>query len=287
MSYVIFSDSGSDYSDSMAKKMNVRIIPLSYIMHGKEYTSITDELMKETYQSLRNKESVSTSCANVFTITKLLEEELIKGNDILYLAFSSGLSATYANGLKACDALRKKYPDRKISIVDSLSASLGQGLLLTYACEFRDQGESLEDVTRFLESNKLRMSHLFTVDEMFYLYNGGRITRSTYLVARFAQIKPIMHVTDDGKLTAIGKVIGRKKALRTMIDKVVETIDEPEKQVIYISHGDCIKEAEYVKDELNKRIQVKDIFIDYISPVIGIHSGPGTLAIFYISKHRI
>lgn len=125
------------------------------------------------------------------------------------------------------------------------------------------------------------MSHLFTVDEMFYLYNGGRITRSTYLVARFAQIKPIMHVTDDGKLTAIGKVIGRKKALRTMIDKVVETIDEPEKQVIYISHGDCIKEAEYVKDELNKRIQVKDIFIDYISPVIGIHSGPGTLAIFY------
>ncbi len=287
MSYVIFSDSGSDYSDSMAKKMNVRIIPLSYIMHGKEYTSITDELMKETYQSLRNKESVSTSCANVFTITKLLEEELIKGNDILYLAFSSGLSATYANGLKACDALRKKYPDRKISIVDSLSASLGQGLLLTYACEFRDQGESLEDVTRFLESNKLRMSHLFTVDEMFYLYNGGRITRSTYLVARFAQIKPIMHVTDDGKLTAIGKVIGRKKALRTMIDKVVETIDEPEKQVIYISHGDCIKEAEYVKDELNKRIQVKDIFIDYISPVIGIHSGPGTLAIFYFSKHRI
>lgn len=287
MSYVIFSDSGSDYSDSMAKKMNVRIIPLSYIMHGKEYTSITDELMKETYQSLRNKESVSTSCANVFTITKLLEEELIKGNDILYLAFSSGLSATYANGLKACDALRKKYPDRKISIVDSLSASLGQGLLLTYACEFRDQGESLEDVTRFLESNKLRMSHLFTVDEMFYLYNGGRITRSTYLVARFAQIKPIMHVTDDGKLTAIGKVIGRKKALRTMIDKVIETIDEPEKQVIYISHGDCIKEAEYVKDELNKRIQVKDIFIDYISPVIGIHSGPGTLAIFYFSKHRI
>lgn len=131
------------------------------------------------------------------------------------------------------------------------------------------------------------MSHLFTVDEMFYLYNGGRITRSTYLVARFAQIKPIMHVTDDGKLTAIGKVIGRKKALRTMIDKVVETIDEPEKQVIYISHGDCIKEAEYVKDELNKRIQVKDIFIDYISPVIGIHSGPGTLAIFYFSKHRI
>lgn len=110
MSYVIFSDSGSDYSDSMAKKMNVRIIPLSYIMHGKEYTSITDELMKETYQSLRNKESVSTSCANVFTITKLLEEELIKGNDILYLAFSSGLSATYANGLKACDALRKNIP---------------------------------------------------------------------------------------------------------------------------------------------------------------------------------
>lgn len=287
MSFMIFSDSGSDYSDSMAKKQNVKIIPLTYIVEGKEYNYVTDELMKQTYESLRRKEEVKTSCSNVYTIKTMLEEELKKGNDVLYLAFSSGISATYANGVIACDELRKLYPERKIIIIDSLSASLGQGLLLTYACEFRDQGETIEDIANFLEANKLRMSHLFTVDEMFYLYNNGRITKSTYLVARFAQIKPIMHTDDEGKLTAIGKVIGRKKALNTLVDKVVETIVEPEKQIIYISHGDCLDEANYVKDQLSKRIKVKDFYIGYVGPVIGIHSGPGTLAIFYFSKHRI
>ncbi len=287
MSYVIFSDSGSDYSDEMARKQNVKIIPLSYIINGKEYNFVSDELMKETYAALRRKENITTSCANEFTIYSLLEDELRKGNDVLYLAFSSGLSATYENASKACEALRKRYPERKIYLIDSLSASLGQGLLLSYACEFRDQGETIEDIANFLEANKLRMSHLFTVDEMFYLYRNGRITKSTYLVARFAKIKPIMHTDDEGKLTAIDKVVGRKRALSTIIDKVVETIDEPEKQYVYISHGDCIKEAEYVRDELSKRIKVKGFYIGYISPVIGVHSGPGTLAVFYLSKHRI
>ena len=287
MSYVIFSDSGSDYSDEMARKQNVKIIPLSYIINGKEYNFVSDELMKETYAALRRKENITTSCANEFTIYSLLEDELRKGNDVLYLAFSSGLSATYENASKACDALRKRYPERKIYLIDSLSASLGQGLLLSYACEFRDQGETIDDIANFLEANKLRMSHLFTVDEMFYLYRNGRITKSTYLVARFAKIKPIMHTDDEGKLTAIGKVVGRKRALSTIIDKVVETIDEPEKQYVYISHGDCMKEAEYVRDELSKRIKVKGFYIGYISPVIGVHSGPGTLAVFYLSKHRI
>lgn len=287
MSYVIFSDSGSDYSDSMAKKMGVKIIPLSFFMKGEEHNVITDELMKETYDLLRQKEQITTSCANVYTITSMLEEELKKGNDVLYLAFSSGLSATYNNGVEAVNKLKEKYPERKIIIIDSLSASLGQGLLLTYACEFKANGESIEDVANFIETNKLRMSHLFTVDEMFYLYQGGRITKSTYLVARFAHIKPIMHTTDEGKLEALDKVIGRKKALNTIVDKVIKTIEEPEKQIIYISHGDCLEEAEYVKEQISKKIKVKDFFIGYISPIIGVHSGPGTIAVFYFSKHRI
>lgn len=287
MSYVIFSDSGSDYSDEMAKKIGVTIIPLSFVMKGEEHKVITDELMKETYDLLRQKEQITTSCANVATIETMIEEELKKGNDVLYLAFSSGLSATYNNGVQAIKNLKEKYPERKIYIVDTLSASLGQGLLLTYACEFKNQGESIDDVRDFVESNKLRMSHLFTVDEMFYLYRGGRITKSTYLIARFAQIKPIMHTSDEGKLEAIGKVVGRKKALNTIVDKVVETIEDPEKQIIYISHGDCYEEAEYVKNQISKRIKVKDFFIGYISPIIGVHSGPGTIAVFYFSKHRI
>lgn len=285
--FVIFTDTGSDYSDAMSSKMGVKVIPLSYIVEDETYTAINDQLMKDTYQALREKKKVSTSCANIYTIKEMMEEELKKGNDVLYLAFSSGLSATYANGVEASNMLKEEYPERKIIVIDTLSASLGLGLLVTYACEFRDAGETIEDVAKFVEDNKLSLSHFFTVDEMYYLYNGGRITKSTYLIAQIAKIKPIMHVTDEGKLTALGKVIGRKKALKTIIEKVVQSIEEPEKQYIYISHGDCLEEAEYVKNKILEQIKVKDIFIDYISPVIGVHSGPGTLAVFFFSKHRI
>ena len=287
MSYVIFSDLGSDYSDVMVKKMNIKMIPLSFIMQGEEYTEITKDLMKKTYSLLRDKVDITTSCANTYTIKNKLEEELKKGNDVLYICFSSGLSSTYNNGVEACRELQEEYPNQKAYIVDTLCASLGQGLLLTYACRLRDEGKSIDEVKKFVEDYRLRMSHLFTVDEMYYLYHGGRITKSTYLVAQFAKIKPIMHTTDEGKLEALGKVVGRKKALNTMIDKVCETIEEPEKQIIYISHGDCEDEAIYVRDELAKRLPVKEFFIDYISPIIGVHSGPGTIAIFYFSKHRI
>lgn len=287
MGYKIFSDSGSDYSNEMAKKQDITIIPLTYIIDGVEYKDVNEELMKITYSALRKKVQVKTSCANEYTIEEMLEAELKKGNDVLYLAFSSGLSATYSNGVLAKERLEPKYPERKIIVIDTLCASLGLGLLVTYACEFRDQGETIEDVAAFVEANKMRMTHLFTVDEMYYLYNGGRIGKSTYLLCQIAKIKPIMHCDEEGKLKALSKVIGRKKALKTLIDKTVETIEEPEKQKIYISHGDCLEEAMYVKAEIEKRIKVKEIYIDYIAPTIGVHAGPGTLAIFYFSKERI
>ena len=287
MAYKIFSDTGSNYTDEMAKEKNVTIVPLSFFINGKEYKNSNKQIMEEVYAALRRKEKVTTGSASVYAFEEAFTAELEKGNDILYLAFSSGLSGTYANAVAAREELLEKFPDRKIIIVDSLCAALGQGLLLTYACEFRDMGETIEDVANFLETNKLRLSHLFTVDEMFYLYRGGRISRTTYLVARFASIKPIMHVDDDGHLTAIGKTIGRKSALKKMVEKVVETIEDPEKQYVYIVHGDCKEEAEWVRDELAKMFTPKEFFIDYLCPMIGAHSGPGTLAIFYLSKHRV
>ncbi len=287
MAYKIFSDTGSNYTDEMAKEKNVTIIPLSFFINGKEYKNSNKQIMEEVYAALRRKENVTTGSINTFTFEEAFTKELEKGNDIIYLAFSSGLSGTYQNAMVAKKNLEEKYPDRKIIVIDSLSATLGQGLLLTYACEFRDSGESLEDVASFIEANKLRMSHLFTVDEMFYLYRGGRITKATYLVARFAAIKPIMHVDDEGHLQALGKVIGRKATLKKMIEMIVETIDEPEKQYIYIAHGDCQDDAMWFKNELEKRFKSKGIFVDYLTPVIGAHSGPGTMAIFYLSKHRI
>ena len=287
MSYVIFSDSGSDLSNSKSKELNVKIIPLLYTIKNETYDSITDELMKFTYDSLRQREKVSTSCANIYTIQAALEEELKLGNDVLYLTFSSGLSATYANAIEACKNLRELYPNRKVHVIDSLCASGGLALLLIHACNKRNEGLGIDELVSFIEEYKLKMTHLFTVDEMYYLYNGGRINKSTYLIARFAQIKPIMHVSDEGKLTAMDKVIGRRKSLNTIINLIIETIENPEEQILFISHGDCKEDAEYIKRKVLEKINLKDVIIDYISPVIGVHSGPGTIAAFYFSKHRI
>lgn len=287
MSFTIFTDTGSDYSDKMATEMGVKVLPLTYIINGESYISITDELMKFAYNALREKANVSTSCCNVYTIQNELEKELKKGNDIIYLAFSSGLSATYNNAIEARDNLAKEYQKSKIYIIDSLSASLGHGMLVTYASKLKNEGKSIEEVVDFIESNKLRLTHLFTVDNLYHLYNGGRITKSTYLIATVAKIKPIMHVNDEGKLEALTKVISRRKSLNTLINMTLESIDSNSKDLIYISHGDCLEDALYIKRKLLEKLPESEIYIDYISPVIGMHSGPGTVAVFYFSKHRI
>lgn len=287
MSFTIYTDTGSDYSDLMARKMKVKILPLSYIINNESYVSITDELMKFTYNALRSKASVSTSCCNVYTIESEFEKELLLGNDVLYLAFSSGLSATYNNAIEAKNNIINKYPNSKIYIIDTLSASLGHGLLVTYASKLKDEGKSIEEVASFIENNKLKLTHLFTVDNLYYLYNGGRITKSTYLIASVAQIKPIMHVNDQGKLEALTKVICRRKSLNTLISKTLETIDTTNGNIIYISHADCIEDAKYIERKILEKMPQADILIDYISPVIGVHAGPGTVAVFYFSKHRV
>ncbi len=287
MAYQLFTDSGANLSEEQTREYNIKVISLPFIIEGKEYATCSNEDMAFAYKALRNKIVVNTSAASTYSIINALEEELRKGNDVLYYVFSSGLSSTYDNALLAKKKLEEKYHHNKIIIIDSLSAALGHGLLMVYAAMKQKEGATIDEVAKFLEDNKLKLNHLFTVDNMYFLMRGGRISKSTYMVARIAKIKPIMHTDNSGKLTAIGKVLGRKKSISELIELTIKTIRHPEDQYVFIAHGDCEDEANYIKEELSKRIKVKGFYVNYLVPTISAHSGPGTLAIFFLGDERI
>lgn len=217
---------------------------------------------------------------------ELFTEELEKGNDILYVSFSSALSSTYANCIAAKEEVLKKYPERKIICIDTLITSYGGGMLIYNAGLMRKQNKTIDEVAEYLECYKHKATALFTVEDLFFLYRGGRVKPSSYLLAKAINIKPLLHVDENGKLVAYGRTFGRKKSLVSLVDKMCETIEDPLNQEIYISHGDCIEDVDYVINLINKKIKVKGIKVSYIDPVIGVHSGPGTFALFYFAKKR-
>ena len=287
MSYVIISDSSCSLSKDEIKESGVKIINLSFIMKGNLYSSDSLEDIKMFYNELRKKENASTSCINVEQFIQIFEEELNKGNDVLSISFSSALSATYSNSVKARDMLTEKYPDRKIICVDTLMASYGGGMLIYQAGLMQKEGKNIDEVANFLNNNKLKVTALFTVEDLFYLYRGGRVKQSSYLLAKAINIKPLLHVDDNGRLVAFGKALGRKKSLIILLDKMISTLENPLEQEIYISHGDCIDDVNFAINYINKKIKVKNIRVSYIDPVISVHSGPGTFALFYFSKTRV
>lgn len=287
MSYVIISDSTCSLSNEEIKECGVKVINLSFIMDGKEHYSDSLKDIKLFYEKLRKKENASTSCINSQMFYETFVEELEKGNDILCVCFSSALSATYANSVAAKDEALKKYPDRKIICVDTLIASYGGGMLIYNAGLLHKQNKTIDEVAAYLEYYKHKATALFTVDDLFFLYRGGRVKQTSYLLAKAINIKPLLHVDEEGRLIAYGKTLGRKKSLISLVDKLCETIEDPLNQEVYISHGDCLDDVNFVINLINKRIKVKGIKVSYIDPVIGVHSGPNTLALFYFSKIRV
>ena len=205
---------------------------------------------------------------------------------MLVLAFSSGLSGTYNSSRLAVEELQEKYPQRKIYTVDTLCASLGQGLLVWLAAQQRKEGKSIEEVRDWVEANKLSLCHQFTVDDLHFLKRGGRISATTAVVGSMLQIKPVLHVDDEGHLINIGKARGRHASLKALVDKMEKTVTEEGKKTVFISHGDCLKDAETVAEMVRQRFGTQDIRINYVGPVIGAHSGPGTLALFYLGTQR-
>ena len=287
--YVLLTDSSADLTDALVKELGVEVLPLSFTMRNKTYRNWPDNREidpKDFYRQLREGEMATTSAVNVSDFTETIEPHLKEGRDVLVVAFSSGLSATCHSAQIAAQELSEQYPERKVYVVDSLCASLGQGLLVWYAARERDRGHSIEEVRDWLEDHKLNVCHQFTVDDLYFLKRGGRISAATAVVGSMLQIKPVLHVDNEGHLINIGKVRGRQAALKALVDRMEETALDSGSLTVFISHGDCLEDAQTVADMVKKRFGVEDVYINYVGPVIGAHSGPGTVALFYAGTER-
>ena len=288
-SYVIVTDSSADLSAQMAEKAGVQVLPLRFTVEGQTYYNWPDNREmdpKVFYRMLREGEVATTAAVNISQYLDMLEPILQSGTDVLVLSFSSGLSATYDSSRLAAEELREKYPQRKIFAVDTLCASLGQGLLVWHAAQLKDQGKSIEEVRDWVEENKLHLCHQFTVDDLHFLKRGGRISATTAVVGTMLKIKPVLHVDDEGHLINVGKARGRKASMKALADKAAETGVDLSSQVVFISHGDCLEDAQWLAQEVRDRFHPVDVVISDIGPVIGAHAGPGTLALYFMASHR-
>ena len=284
---MILTDSGTDFTKEMVEELDVKLLDLWVTRENEEPVPNSSLDLPEFYAFLREKKSASTAAVNIDSFLEIMTPFLEEGKDILYLGFSSGLSSTYASGKLAADELMEKYPDRKIYAVDTLAASLGQGLLVYLAAKRRLAGESIESVRDFVENNKLNLCHWFTIDDLFFLKRGGRVSGTTAVVGTMLGIKPVMHVDNEGHLINVAKARGRRAAIDALFDKAKTTmIGERANSSVFISHGDCYEDAVYLADRIKNEIGVKEVRIAYVGSVIGSHSGPGTLALFFLGSER-
>ncbi len=287
--YVLATDSCCDLPYELVKELNLEVIPLSVEIKGKVYHNYPDERYiktKDFYEMMREKEVATTSLINVGEFLVFFEPFLKKGKDILYVGFSSALSGTVQSARIAAEELKLTYPDRKIMVVDSLSASMGQGLLVWYVAKRVKAGKPIEEVEAWVENNRLELCHLFTVDDLGTLRRGGRLSGTAALLGSLLKVKPVLHVSDEGKLIPVKKARGRKTSLQVIVDLMKEKIKDPESQTVFISHGDDLEDANYIKGLISEQLGVKEFVIGQIGPVIGAHSGPGTIAVFFLGNPR-
>ncbi len=285
--YKIITDSASDLLLSMRDSQNVDWADLKASIDNTDYDyNGTDESAGKFYEMLRSGKNASTSAVNTAQFIELMDKYLSQGMDILYIGFSESLSSTYSAGVTAARELREKYPERKIYTVSSLCASLGQGLLVYLVSEKQKAGYTIEEARDYAEEVKLNICHWFTVNDLFHLKRGGRVSATTAVVGSVLGIKPVMHVDDEGRLINVEKARGRKASIKELLAKMKELAIKPEEQVVFISHGDCYDEAKALGDMIKEELHVKDVIIGYVGPVIGSHSGPGTIALFFVGEHR-
>lgn len=292
MDFQIVTDSSCNLVEEMIDEFELQILPLTFMVDGEDtvYQSYlkgerTD--LSQFYAMMREGKVFKTSLPNLVEAESLFRGILDEGRDVLYLGFSSGLSGTYEAVGMLLDQLKADYPDRKIYSVDTLAASGGQGLLVWHAVQHARAGESIEQVRDWVEDNKLHLAHWFTVDDLMFLFRGGRMSKTAAWAGTLLNIKPVLHVDDEGHLIPMEKVRGRKKSLGALVDHMAASANQPvSEQMVFITHGDCIEDAEYVASLVKERFGVKDVVINYVDPVIGAHSGPGTMALFFLADKR-
>lgn len=287
--YVIFTDSSADFEQKMVEELGIEVLPLSFNMDGKTYQDWADNRdidPAEFYKTLRGGSMSSTSQVNAEEFVQAFRPTLEDGKDVLYLGFSSGLSGTVNSGFIAAGELNEEFGPNRVKVVDTLAASLGQGLLVWYAAKMKAEGKSLDEVAGWVEDNKLKLAHWFTVDDLNFLKRGGRLSGAAALFGTMLNIKPVLHVDDEGHLIAMEKVRGRRQSLTALVDHMEKDAKDPGSQTVFISHGDCLEDAQIVADDIKKRFGTKDFYINFVGPVIGSHSGPGTVALFFMASGR-
>ncbi len=286
--FKIITDSTADLPVEYLKEHNIGCINLSYIVDGETYGHGKELPYKEFYSMMRNGKMPTTSQVNPEEAKEHFKECIKQDKEILCLAFSSGLSGTYNSMRIAAEEVMEKNPDCKITVVDTLAASLGEGLLVHKAVCLRDAGKSIDEVADWVRENRLNMVHIVAVDDLFHLHRGGRVSKTTAVVGTLAGFKPTIHVNDEGRLINIGKVRGRKKSLQALVDYMENKTKNysGKNDVVYISHGDDLEAAEYVRDLIKERLGIEEFLINPIGPTIGSHAGPGTIALFFMGESR-
>ncbi len=286
MNYCIVTDTGCDFPAQMYSDLKLEVAPLTVTYKGQDYNTYSEQWLKEMFAGLRAGETAQTCAINPEGWAQVIEPQLQAGLDVLVLTFSSGLSTTYQSAVIACHELQEKYPQRQIRVVDTLAASLGQGLLVHYACQKRDEGMTLDELTAWVEENRFHLCHWFTVDDLMYLKRGGRVSAATALMGTMLQIKPVLHVDNEGHLINVSKVRGRKASIEALAKKMGELGIPEAIDTAFICHGDCMEDAKLLESMMKEKYGVKNVFIYYVGAVIGSHSGPGTLALFFLGKQR-
>ena len=285
MSYQIITDSCCDLTDAQLKNLQVSCANLTVLYNGENHSNFSDPAaVKAFYDELRTGVMATTAAANPDDWANIMLPALKEGKDVLVLAFSSGLSTTYQSAVIASNDLLEEYPDRKIIVVDTLCAALGQGLLVKLACDKRDAGLSIEENAAWVEANKLNLCHWVTVDDLSHLKRGGRISATTAIVGTMLNIKPIIYLDNDGHLINTAKVRGRKAAMEYLAKKLGETGTDLE--TVFIGHGDCPEDAAALEALVKEKYGVKNVITGYVGPVIGAHTGPGVLVLFFLGSHR-
>lgn len=285
---ILLADSCCDLPVSFFHEHQIPYVSLSFSFKGKElFDDMGQSLpLKDFYDAVRQGEMSTTSQINVQAYLDFFKKNVKPGDSALYLAFSSGLSGSCESAFMAVNQLKEEDPAWDIVVVDSLAASMGEGLLLYHVVQLREQGKSRDEIAAWLAENKLRLAHWFTVEDLHHLKRGGRLSATSAVIGTLLQIKPVLHVDDSGHLIPMDKVRGRKKSLSALAQKLFDTIENPEEQVIFISHADSKEDAEYLAQLIRDQVPVRDIWINQIGPVIGAHSGPGTVALFFLGSGR-
>lgn len=287
--YRIVTDSTTDLTPELIQELDVQVIPLCYIMEGKTYHNIPgggEMTDRKFYAKLRAGSMSTTTQVNSEEFLRVFTPLLEAGQDVLYIGFSSGLSGTYQSAALAREELKQRFPGRRLEVFDSRCASMGEGLLVYHAAKLQQAGKSLDEVLSWLKENVLNLCHWFTVDDLNHLKRGGRVSTATALVGTMLGIKPVLHVDNEGHLIPVSKVRGRKQSLDALVRRMEDTALDPAGQMVFISHGDCLEDARYVERQIREKLGVRQVELGFIGPVIGAHSGPGTVALFFLGKER-